>query len=123
MSGPRPGNTEASPDDTGVRHMRSPKTRGMRSRGREWGGGEGFRGAEAINRVYAIKASARRSRCKEERVSLGEIDQQRLAVQEGCRGDGGPVGVSMLRDQLTALQVPECNVALRAAGRQHGRTV
>lgn len=50
-------------------------------------------------------------------------EQQRFAVQEGGRGDGGAVGVSLLSDQLTALQVPECDVALWTARRHDGRTV
>lgn len=50
-------------------------------------------------------------------------DQERLCVYEGCPGHRRAVGVSMLSDHLAALQIPECNVALRTAGRQDGRTV
>lgn len=50
-------------------------------------------------------------------------EQQRLAMQEGGCGDGCAVGVSLLSDQLAALQVPECNVALWTARRHDGWTV
>lgn len=50
-------------------------------------------------------------------------DQERLCVQEGCPSHRRAVGVSMLSDHLAALQIPECNVALRTAGCQDGRTV
>lgn len=43
-------------------------------------------------------------------------DQQRLAVQKGCRGNRCAVGVSVLCDNLTTFQIPESNVTLRTAG-------
>lgn len=55
---------------------------------------------------------------------IGSVgDQQRLFVKERSSGDSGSVGVSLLSDQLTTLQIPECNVALRTAGRHNGRTI
>lgn len=50
-------------------------------------------------------------------------DQQRLSMQECCCGDGCAVNMSLLSDELPALQIPECNVALRAAWCQDRRTV
>lgn len=50
-------------------------------------------------------------------------DQQWLSVQERCPGDGRSVGVSVLIDELAALQIPECNVSLRTAGRHDGGAV
>lgn len=42
-------------------------------------------------------------------------DQQRLSMQKCCCSDGCAVDMSLLSDQLPALQIPERNVALRAA--------
>lgn len=55
---------------------------------------------------------------------IGSVsDQQRLSLEECGSRNSCSMGVSLLVDQLTAFQVPECNVSLRTARRQNGRSI